>query len=370
MRIANVLAMGLLAALVPRVGAGSDLPLDAIKLPPSFRIDIYADDVPDARSLALGDQGTLFVSTRRQGVIYALRDRDGDQRAEAKYVIASDLNTPNGIAFHDGKLYVATRQRLLRYDDIENRLQQPPQPVVVADGFPSDPAHGWRYLAIGPDRKLYVSVGAPCNICDRAGYAHIVRLNLDGSGREIYAHGVRNSVGMTWHPQTGELWFTDNGRDWLGDDLPPDELNRAPRARLHFGYPYCHGKGIPDPEFGAGRDCARYTPPAQELGPHVAALGLRFYTGTMFPPQYRNNIFIAEHGSWNRSEKIGYRVTRIVLDQQGRPSAYEPFAEGWLQNDKVWGRPVDVLVMPDGALLVSDDHAGVVYRISYQEQRR
>lgn len=359
---AALLALGLAAC------SSQALPLDEIVLPNGFRIDVYAANVPDARSLALGDRGTVFVSTRKRGELYALRDSNGDQRADQRFLLAQDLNTPNGIAFHKGDLYVATREQILRFPGIENRLDNPPAPIVVADGFPSESAHGWRYLGIGPDEKLYVAIGAPCNICDRKGFANIVRLDLDGGNREIYAHGVRNSVGLTWHPQTGELWFTDNGRDMLGDDLPPDELNRAPRPGLHFGYPYCHGNDIRDPEFGRGQDCSSYVRPVQLLGPHVAALGLTFYTGKMFPQQYRGDLFIAEHGSWNRSEKIGYRVTRVRLNERDQPIAYEPFATGWLRGQEVWGRPVDVLVMPDGALLVSDDYAGVVYRISYQEE--
>lgn len=348
----------------------SALPLGDIVLPDGFHIDVYATGLADARSLALGDQGTVFVSTRQHGSIYALRGDNSQQRASKKYVIAKDLNTPNGITFHKGDLYVATREQILRFTGIENRLANPPKAEVIATGFPSDRSHGWRYLGIGPDDMLYVSIGAPCNICDRQGYANIVRLKLDGSGHEVFAQGVRNSVGFAWQPQTGELWFTDNGRDMLGDDLPPDELNHAPKAGLHFGYPYCHGNGIPDPEFGSGHDCGRYTPPAQALGAHVAALGMRFYTGDMFPQQYRGDIFIAEHGSWNRSEKVGYRITRVKLDEQNKATLYEPFATGWLQGRQAWGRPVDLLVMPDGALLVSDDYAGALYRISYRKDNR
>lgn len=368
MRIKYLITTTVLALLALVAINSSALPLREIELPDGFQIDIYADDLPDARSLTLGDRGTVFVSTRKEGVIYALQDSNGDQQADKKHIIAEDLNTPNGIAFHNGDLYVATREQILRYDNIEDQLSQPPQPKIIADGFPSDASHGWRYLAIGPDEKLYVSIGAPCNICARKGYANIVRLELDGSKREVFAHGVRNSIGMTWHPQTHELWFTDNGRDMLGDDLPPDELNHAPKAGMHFGYPYCHGANIADPEYGQGQDCSRYTPPAQELGPHVASLGLRFYTGKQFPPEYQNDIFIAEHGSWNRSEKIGYRITRVKLDGQGQPTLYEPFVSGWLQDEAAWGRPVDILVMPDGALLVSDDYANVVYRIAYENK--
>jgi glucose/arabinose dehydrogenase len=275
---------------------------------------------------------------------------------------------PNGVVFHDGALYVAEVNRILRYDDIEAHLSNPPPPVVVNDSYPRDTHHGWKFMRLGPDGMLYVQVGAPCNICQRADprYASITRLKLDGTGFEVFAHGVRNSVGFDWHPQTKELWFTDNGRDWLGDDRPPDELNRAPQPGLHFGFPYCHGKDIADPEFGNKRPCSDFVPPVLDLGPHVAALGMRFYTGAMFPPEYRNQIFIAQHGSWNRSQKIGYRVMRVRLEGN-RAAEYEVFAAGWLQGEQVWGRPVDVQVMPDGALLVSDDHAGAIYRISYKQ---
>jgi len=267
---------------------------------------------------------------------------------------------------HGDALYVSAVDRVLRFDDIEDRLTSPPKPVVVTDRLPKDRHHGWKFIAFGPDGKLYVPVGAPCNICepDANRYANIMRMNPDGSGLETFARGVRNSVGFDWDPRTHELWFTDNGRDWLGDDSPPDELNHAPKAGMHFGFPYCHGGTISDPEFGRRRPCADFTPPAQNLGPHVAALGMRFYTGTQFPEAYRNQILIAEHGSWNRSKKIGYRVS-LVRMENGKGVAYEPFATGWLQGETPWGRPADVLVMPDGSLLVSDDYAGAIYRITH-----
>jgi glucose/arabinose dehydrogenase len=343
------------------------LPLHSIKLPPGFEIGVYAEDVPSARSMTLSPTGTLFVGTREAGKVYAVLDHDKDQKADGVVTIAQGLNMPNGVAFRDGTLYVAEVNRVLRYDRIESRLKNPPQPVVVTDRFPKDRHHGWKFIRFGPDGMLYVPVGAPCNVCERDDprYASIMRMKPDGTGLEVFAHGVRNTVGFDWHPETKELWFTDNGRDLLGDDLPPDELNHAPGKGRHFGFPYCHGKNISDPEFGKRRKCEAFTPPAMELGPHVASLGMRFYTGTMFPPEYKNQIFIAEHGSWNRSAPIGYRVTLVRL-QNNRAVKYEVFAEGWLQGERAWGRPVDVLVMPDGALLVSDDKAGVVYRIGYK----
>jgi glucose/arabinose dehydrogenase len=353
------------AAASPRDERG--LPLGSIELPPGFRISLFSGEVPGARSMALSPGGVVYVGTRDQGRVYALVDRDRDGRAERVYTVARGLDTPNGVAFRDGALYVAEVSRVLRLPGIDGRLENPPAPRVVSSAFPSDRHHGWKFIRFGPDGLLYVPVGAPCNKCDRERpiYASITRLRPGGGDPEIVARGVRNTVGFDWQPGTGVLWFTENGADRMGDDTPPDELNRAPRAGLHFGYPYCHGKGMRDPEFGERRPCRETAPPAIELGPHVAALGMRFYTGRMFPAEYRNQVFLAEHGSWNRSEKIGYRVMLVRIEGD-RAVSYEPFAEGWLRGGNEWGRPVDVEVMPDGALLVSDDAAGAVYRISYQ----
>lgn len=339
-----------------------------LRLPPGFRIDVYSKDVPNARAMALGPRGTLFVGSRDDGRVYAVVDQNGDHVADKVHEIARGLKMPAGVDVRDGALYVSAVDRVLRFDDIENRLDNPPAPVVVSDAFPDDEDHGWKFMRFGPDGMLYVPVGAPCNIClkDDERYASIMRMNPDGSGLEVYAHGIRNTVGFDWHPTTRALWFTENGRDWLGDENPPDELNRAPDKGMHFGYPFCHAGTVADPEYGAQRACNEFVPPMQVLGPHVAALGMRFYTGTMFPEKYRNAIFIAEHGSWNRSKPIGYRVTVVELDENGAPRSYQPFIEGWLGKDEAWGRPVDVLVMPDGALLVSDDRAGWIYRVTYQ----
>ncbi len=356
-------ASAVMAIALPACGQDR---LDDIKLPDGFSIEVYADAVPNAREMALGDQGTLFVGSRSAGNVYAVVDTDGDGRADVTHVIARKLNFPSGVAFHDGALYVGEIDRVLRYDKIESQLDAPPTPVTVGDPFPSDRHHGWKFIDFGPDGKLYVPVGAPCNVCEPGDpYGTILRMNPDGSAREVFARGVRNSVGFAWHPDTGELWFTDNGRDNLGDDVPPCELNHAPAADMHFGFPYCHGGDIADPSYGNRYPCSDFRAPAQPLGPHVAPLGLTFYDGDQFPESYRNQIFIAEHGSWNRSEKIGYRVTLVRLDDAGKAIAYEVFAEGWLQGQSAWGRPTDVLVMPDGALLVADDHAGVIYRITY-----
>ena len=356
-------AMALLVA--PSTAAQRALPLDTIKLPAGFSIHVVAR-VPGARAMTWGVRGTLFVASRSEGKAYAVRLAADDDAQNAQVrVAASGLRSPAGVAFRDGALYVSGIDRIVRVAGAES--EHPANPEVVSDRFPKDASHGWKFIAFGPDGKLYVPVGAPCNICepDPDRYANIMRMNPDGSGLEVFARGVRNTVGFDWEPQSKEMWFTDNGRDMLGDDAPPDELNRAPRPGLHFGYPYCHAGTIADPEFGRKRACSEFVAPAQSLGPHVAALGMRFYTGTQFPERYRNNIFIAEHGSWNRSAKIGYRVS-VVRIENGRATSYETFAQGWLQGESAWGRPVDVLVAPDGSLLVSDDYAGAIYRIRYR----
>ncbi len=339
-----------------------------IQLPPGFKVELYATGVPNARSLTLGSGGTVFVGSRRAGKVYALVGNGRGDRASEVITIARGLNTPNGVAFHDGSLYVAEVSRVLRYDDIEARLKNPPAPVVVSTELPLTKQHEWRFIRFGPDGWLYVGVGAPCNVCESTDkrVARILRMHADGSGMETYALGVRNSVGFDWQPESKEMWFTENGRDNMGDDIPPDELNYAPRAGMNFGFPYCHGKDIADPQFGSGHSCAEFVAPAWSLPAHVAAVGMRFYTGGMFPEEYRGGIFIAEHGSWNRSVPIGYRVSRVVVEGD-RAVKYEAFAQGWLAGGMHWGRPVDVLVMPDGALLVSDDFAGAIYRISYQK---
>ncbi len=345
--------------------AQEPLPLHKIKLPKGFKIELFASHVLNARSMTRSPSGILFVGTRRAGNVYAILDTNRDYRADRILTIATGLNMPNGVAFRDGSLYVAEVNRVIRFDNIETRLENPPKPVVVNDRFPDKRHHGWKFIRFGPDGKLYVPIGAPCNVCDRGDpFATITRMNPDGTGFEIFARGVRNTVGFDWHPVTKELWFTDNGRDWLGDNLPPDELNHAPKPGMHFGFPYCHGKNIPDPKFGRAGKCQQTTPPAMELGPHVAALGMRFYTGDQFPPEYKHQIFIAEHGSWNRTLKIGYRVTLVRL-KDNRAVSYETFARGWLQGQKAWGRPVDIEILPDGSMLVSDDFANAIYRISY-----
>jgi glucose/arabinose dehydrogenase len=337
-------------------------------LPPGFKIEVYAANVDGVRSMALSENGILFVGTREVGGnVYAVLDNNDDYKADEVVIVASGLNMPNGVAVKDGDLYVAEVSRVLKFENIEQNFRYSPAPEVIRDDLPTERHHGWKFIRFGPDGKLYIPVGAPCNICKENDerYASIMRMNPDETELEVFAHGVRNSVGFDFHPSTNELWFTDNGRDWLGDSLPPDELNRAHQNGLHFGFPYLHGKNILDPDFGAGVDTSQFTKPAQELGPHVAALGMRFYTGVMFPNEYQNQIFIAEHGSWNRSEKIGYRIMLVKL-QGNKPTSYEPFAEGWLKGESVSGRPVDIQQIADGSLLVSDDFANVIYRITYK----
>ncbi|MFN0314934.1 MAG: PQQ-dependent sugar dehydrogenase [Burkholderiales bacterium] len=355
--------LALVIAALPATGLAKNLPLDRIKLPPGFEIGVYAE-VPGARSMALGSNGVVFVGTQRVGKVYAVVPSAGGNKVKT---IASVLNSPNGVAYRNGSLYVGDIDRILRYDRIDSQLDAPPKPVLVTDRFPREGHHGWKFIAFGPDGKLYVPVGAPCNVCeeDPDRYALISRINPDGSGYEVFARGVRNSVGFDWDPRTGELWFNDHGRDHMGDDLPSCELNHAPKAGMHFGFPYCHQGDTPDPDFGKRRACAQFTPPALNQGGHVAPDGLRFYTGKMFPEEYRNAIFIAQHGSWNRSKKNGYRLI-VATAQEGKVTKSEVFASGWMENEQVWGRPVDLLVMPDGALLVSDDYAGVIYRVSYR----
>lgn len=374
MPLKRIMYVGLVLLLTQCAGKQVDekqLPLERIKLPEGFKIKIFAE-VNNARSLAISPSGTVFVGNKDGDKVYAVKDTDGDFKADKKWVIDSGLNQPNGVAFRGGNLYVAEINRIVKYENIESNLDSPPDPIVVNDTYPTEAHHGWKYIAFGPDGKLYVPVGAPCNICESEDsiFNTITRMNVDGSGKEIYAKGVRNTVGFTWHPITNELWFTDNGRDMMGDDIPPCEFNHAPQAGMHFGYPYCHGGTIKDPEFGDKHACSEFTAPAQPLGPHVAPLGVKFYTGKMFPEEYTNQAFIAEHGSWNRSTKIGYRISLVKTKDNGESAGYETFASGWLneKEGKAWGRPVDVLVLPDGSMLVSDDYAGVIYRISYESQ--
>lgn len=363
----TALRCGYFAGMAPATLTGGAPQLDTIELPPGFGIHVYAEDVPGARSMTRGPDGVLFVGSRDAGRVYALIDSDGNHRAETVKVIARDLNSPNGVAYRDGDLYVAEISKVLRFDDIAGRLDEPPAPVVVNASFPAETKHGWKFIAFGPDDMLYVPVGAPCNVCDPEDerFSTIMRMKPDGSSLEVFARGIRNTVGFDWNPETDVLWFTDNGRDWMGDDRPPDELNRAPRPGMHFGFPHCHGTDLPDPEHDRLK-CAQTVAPEVELVPHVAALGMRFYDGTQFPARYRGGVFIAEHGSWNRTDAVGYRVEFVPVEE-GRAGPAQVFAEGWLSGGAAWGRPVDVEILGDGSLLVSDDKAGMIYRIHYSE---
>ncbi len=347
--------------------------LDQIKLPEGFEISIYRDGLEAARSMAITDSGTLFIGTRSNrsrekiGKVYAVTNPDGDGAGDEIKVLVEGFNVPNGVALKDGDLYVAEVHRVTRFDDIENNLTAPPEPVVIDDTFPDEYHHGWKYLRFGPDERLYVPVGAPCNICEpEAGQGTIVSLAADGSDKRIVAEGVRNSVGFDWDPETGDLWFTDNGRDLWGEDTPPEELNHVPVEGAHFGYPYRYGKSLVDDSFATDLGDDDFTGAALEFPAHNALLGMRFYTGEQFPDDYQGDIFIAAHGSWNREVPDGYKIFRVRMEE-GRAVAWEEFATGWLTDDKkFWGRPVDVEVAPDGSLLVSDDFNGLIYRISYQ----
>lgn len=364
--IIMVIAFSLSFFRIPEESA--EIQLDKIVLPDGFKIEVYAN-VPNARSMVLSESGTLFVGNRGEDKVYAVRDLDGDNIGEKVDIIDKGLKMPNGVALKDGDLYVAEVSRILKYENIEANLNNPPKAKVVYDDYPTETHHGWKYIAFGPDGLLYVPVGAPCNICfrdDNAIYASITRIDVENPKPEIVASGIRNTVGFDWDPKTGKLWFTDNGRDMMGDDIPPCELNVVSGENQHFGYPFCHGGDIPDPEFGTDKSCTDYVAPAWKFGAHVAPLGMNFYSGDMFPDEYDNIILTAQHGSWNRSKKVGYNIMAINHDDTDASKAV-PFAYGWLDEETqtAWGRPVDVINMPDGSILVSDDYADVVYRISY-----
>ena len=345
------------------------LPLNKLTLPPGFTIEIYAQ-VPNARQMALGTNNTVFVGSMSAGKVYAITPNEKNSKAVTVRVIASGLNMPTAVDFKQGSLYVGAVDRILRFDNIEKQLDAPPAPVVITSTLPDKAHHGWRFMRFAPDNQLYIGIGAPCNVClsKDPRFATISRMQADGSQFEIYAKGIRNTVGFDWDPLTQHLWFTENGRDWLGDNQPPDEINLATKPGMNFGFPYCHGKHMIDPAYGNALSCKVFTPPTYELPAHVAALGMRFYTGKQFPDNYHHQLFIAEHGSWNRSAKTGYQVVSAELTQDRQHiNVVKPFITGWLQGETAWGRPVDLLVMPDGSLLISDDLAGVIYRVRYQQ---
>jgi glucose/arabinose dehydrogenase len=347
----------------PAPKAPGEIPVDKLKVPSGFKVALWASGLPNARVMTWGDKGTLFVSSRVAGNVYAVLDKGGSREVKT---IAKGLNLPNGIAFKNGVLYIAEIHRITKMEGIEDKLDAPPAMTPVYETLPKDAPHGWKYLAFGPDGKLYFNIGAPCNICIPPDtHANISSVNPDGTGFEYFAHGVRNSVGFDWHPVTKELYFATHARDWLGEDVPNDRLDHAPKKGLHFGFPYCHQGDILDPEFGKGRSCAEFAPPLLKTGPHVAGNGVHFYTGSMFPPEYRNRMFLAQRGSWNRSQKTGFKVMMVTL-RPGDVPRYETFAEGWLDGDKFWGRPVYTQQMKDGSLLISDDYVGAIYRVTYQ----
>src|SRR6201747_558145 len=354
-------------AAPPIAAAPDKLPLAKLKLPPGFNIEVYAAGMANARSLAEGDKGTVFVGSRLVDKVYAIANKDGKRSVK---VVASGLYRPNVVSFRDGKLYIAELSKISKIDKVEDNLDSPPKPTMIYDNLPKDEAHGWKFIAIGPDNKLYVPVGQPGNnVLHDSAHGQIRRINLDGTGAEVVALGVRNTVGFDWNPETKQLYFTDNGRDWMSEDVPEDELNRVTKVGEHFGAPYCLQGNIVDPEFGWGKSCADYTAPVGLLGPHSAALGLRFYIGNMIPKDYNNAIIVARHGSRNRSKKVGGDVMVVKLNKDCSVKSMEPLITGFLEDNKYIGRPVDVMQMKDGSVLVSDDWNGAVYRITYGKQK-
>jgi glucose/arabinose dehydrogenase len=366
----NAAAAKLAPVPAPPLAAAADkLPLDKLKAPKGFNLEVYASGMPNARSMALSDKGTVFVGSRLQDKVYAITtDKDGKRKV---HVLVSGLYRPNGVAFKDGTLYIAELSQISKIEHVDDKLDASPKPTVIYSDLPKDEAHGWKFLAIGPDNKLYFEVGQPGNnVLHDKDHGQLRRINLDGSGAEVIAFGIRNTVGFDWNPKNKDLYFTDNGRDWLSEDLPNDKLNRITKVGQDFGEPYCHQGNIPDIEFGWGHSCSEFVPPVALLGPHAAALGMRFYTGTMFPAEYRDQIFIARHGSWNRTNKFGGDIAVAKLNKDGSVKSVEPFITGFLQNNSYVGRPVDIMNMPDGSMLISDDWNGAVYRLSYGPSKK
>ena len=353
----------------PLATAENKLPLDKLKAPKGFNIEVYASGMPNARSMALDEKGTVFVGSRLQDKVYAITNRDGKRQV---HVLVSGLYRPNGVAYKNGTLYIAELSQISKIDNVEDQIDKSPKPIVIYNDLPKDEAHGWKFLAIGPDNKLYFEVGQPGNnVLHDANHGQLRRINLDGSGAEKIAFSIRNTVGFDWNPKNHELYFTDNGRDWLSEDLPNDELNRITKLGEDFGAPYCYQGNIADPELGWGHSCSEFVPPVALMGPHAAALGMRFYTGTMFPAEYRDQIFVARHGSWNKTKKFGGDIALVKLNKDGSVKSVEPFITGFLQPDNNYvGRPVDVMNMPDGSMLISDDWNGAVWRVTYGPSKK
>jgi glucose/arabinose dehydrogenase len=340
-----------------------------LKLAKGFNIELYAGQVPNARSMRQGDKGTVFVGSRLQDKVHYIVEKDGKRDVK---VLVSGLYRPNGLAYKDGTLYIAELSQVSKIEKVEDNLDKSPKPTVIYSDLPKDEAHGWKFIGIGPDNKLYVPVGQPCNNClPPDTHAQIRRINLDGSGAEVFARGVRNTVGFDWHPVSKELYFTDNGRDWASEDVPEDELNRAHKAGLHFGSPFCYQGDFPDPEFGWGHSCSEFEPPVLKTGPHSASLGMRFYPGGgMFPAKYKNAAFIARHGSWNRSKKFGGDILAVFFNPNGTVKSTEVVISGFIGPDNNYiGRPCDVLFLKDGSMLIADDFNGAVWRVTYGNQK-
>jgi glucose/arabinose dehydrogenase len=350
----------------------AEIPIDKLKVPKGFKVEIWATGIPGGRAMARGDKGKIYVGTRIIGRVYEVTDEGGKRTSR---IVIDKLTQPAGVAFADGSLYVFAIDKVLRFDGIEDNPGV--QPVDLTDKFnlPPEQHHNWKYIRFGPDKKLYVPFGAPCNICEPPEqYGQIRRYNPDGSGMEVLARGIRNSVGFDFHPKTGELWFTDHGRDWMGDDGPQDELNRISKPGLFFGFPYCHAQGIPDRDIKKADPCKGVTKPVTLMGPHAASMGVLFYTGSMFPAAYKDTIFVARKGSWNRTKPFGFDVVNVRVSADGKNARVTPFMTGF-QNPKAtkyefWGRPAYLLQMPDGALLVSDEQMGAIYRVSYTAPKK
>jgi glucose/arabinose dehydrogenase len=360
----NTAAAKLAPVAAPPIAAAADkLPTAKLKLPPGFNIEVYASGMANARSLRVSEGGNVFVGSRLTDKVHVITNKDGKHQVK---VLLSGLYRPNGLAIHNGTLYIAELSQISKIDNIDKAIDSPPKPTVIYKDLPKDEAHGWKFIAVGPDKKLYIPVGQPGNnVLHDKDHGQIRRINLDGSGMEIVALGVRNTVGFDWNPVNHQLYFSDNQRDWLSEDSPQDELNRVTKIGQDFGAPYCYAGDILDPDFGWGHSCSEFVPPIMLTGPHSAGLGMRFYTGHMFPKKYKNAIFLARHGSWNRSKKFGGDILAVFLNKDGTVKSSEPFLTGFLQDNNYVGRPVDVQQMADGSLLVSDDWNGAVYRISY-----